>query len=459
MIHKIVPSTIWALLISELALVATAYVAATYALLDVDPVLWLLYEGGLLRIAVLLVWIAAGFYFQDLYSQFRIRSRFVLLQQVSLVLGIAFLFQALVGYVAVWLLVPRRIMMAGSLLVVVLVPIWRYAYSHLVMQALVTERALFLGASPLAQEIARHIDERSELGITVLGFLASSTELDTLPVAWRLGQPEQFAEKVALLKPDRVVVGMVERRQRMPLQDLLKVSFAGTPVEEAATTYESVLQRVSTFQLRPSQLIFSRELGPRPSRLKLQLIYSTLIAGIGLLIALPIMALVAILVRLTSAGPALYSQVRVGLHGEPFRVFKFRSMRLDAEAATGAVWAIKDDPRITAFGRFLRKSRLDELPQLFNVVKGEMSVVGPRPERPEFVTTLSEQIPFFPHRHCVRPGITGWAQINHKYGDTLQDTVTKLEYDLYYIKNLSPVLDFYIMFQTVKVMMLSRGSQ
>ena len=440
-------------------MVATAYVAATYALLDVDPVLWLLYEGGLLRIAVLLVWIAAGFYFQDLYSQFRIRSRFVLLQQVSLVLGIAFLFQALVGYVAVWLLVPRRIMMAGSLLVVVLVPIWRYAYSHLVMQALVTERALFLGASPLAQEIARHIDERSELGITVLGFLASSTELDTLPVAWRLGQPEQFAEKVALLKPDRVVVGMVERRQRMPLQDLLKVSFAGTPVEEAATTYESVLQRVSTFQLRPSQLIFSRELGPRPSRLKLQLIYSTLIAGIGLLIALPIMALVAILVRLTSAGPALYSQVRVGLHGEPFRVFKFRSMRLDAEAATGAVWAIKDDPRITAFGRFLRKSRLDELPQLFNVVKGEMSVVGPRPERPEFVTTLSEQIPFFPHRHCVRPGITGWAQINHKYGDTLQDTVTKLEYDLYYIKNLSPVLDFYIMFQTVKVMMLSRGSQ
>ena len=459
MIHKIVPSTIWALLISELALVATAYVAATYALLDVDPVLWLLYEGGLLRIAVLLVWIAAGFYFQDLYSQFRIRSRFILLQQVSLVLGIAFLFQALVGYVAVWLLVPRRIMMAGSLLVVVLVPIWRYAYSHLVMQALVTERALFLGASPLAQEIARHIDEHSELGITVLGFLASSTELDTLPVAWRLGQPEQFAEKVALLKPDRVVVGMVERRQRMPLQDLLKVSFAGTPVEEAATTYESVLQRVSTFQLRPSQLIFSRELGPRPSRLKLQLIYSTLIAGIGLLIALPIMALVAILVRLTSAGPALYSQVRVGLHGEPFRVFKFRSMRLDAEAATGAVWAIKDDPRITAFGRFLRKSRLDELPQLFNVVKGEMSVVGPRPERPEFVTTLSEQIPFFPHRHCVRPGITGWAQINHKYGDTLQDTVTKLEYDLYYIKNLSPVLDFYIMFQTVKVMMLSRGSQ
>ena len=183
------------------------------------------------------------------------------------------------------------------------------------------------------------------------------------------------------------------------------------------------------------------------------------IAAIGLLLALPIMAVVAILVRLTSPGPSLYSQLRTGMHGEPFRLYKFRSMRQDAEVATGAVWASKDDPRITKFGRFLRKSRLDELPQLFNVVKGEMSVVGPRPERPEFVSTLSEQIPFFPHRHCVRPGITGWAQINHKYGDTLQDTVTKLEYDLYYIKNLSPVLDFYIMFQTAKVMLLSRGSQ
>ena len=134
-------------------------------------------------------------------------------------------------------------------------------------------------------------------------------------------------------------------------------------------------------------------------------------------------------------------------------------MRLDAEAGTGAVWASKGDPRITRFGRFLRKSRLDELPQLFNVLKGEMSIVGPRPERPEFVATLSEQIPFFPHRHCVRPGITGWAQINHKYGDTLADTVTKLEFDLYYIKNLSPMLDLYIMIQTVKVMLLSRGAQ
>ena len=167
----------------------------------------------------------------------------------------------------------------------------------------------------------------------------------------------------------------------------------------------------------------------------------------------------AIAVKVTSRGPVLYRQVRVGKNGAPFVVYKFRSMRDDAEAGTGAVWASKDDPRTTAIGKWLRQVRLDELPQFFNVLRGEMSLVGPRPERPEFVKTLSEQIPYYRQRHCVKPGITGWAQINHKYGDTLEDTITKLEYDLYYIKNLSPSLDAYIIFHTLKTIVLSRGAQ
>ena len=459
MIHKIVPSTVWALLISEAALVFTAYTGTSYLLVEVDPLLWLLYEDGLLRVLTLVAWIVLGLYFQDLYSSFRIRSRFVLVQQVSLVLGTAFLFQGLVSYGLMRLLLPRWVMMVGSMIVIVAVPLWRYAYTHMVIQELATERVLFLGASPMAQEIAHKMVERRELGSSVVGFLAEPAELENLPEAWRLGTPDALIDTVARIKPDRVVVGFVERRQRMPVQELLTISFTGIPVEEAAATYEAVLKRVSTMQLRPSQLIFSRELGPKPSRLKVQLVYSRLIATVGFLVAAPIMLVVGILVRLTSSGPALYSQRRVGLRGELFTVYKFRSMRQDAEAKTGAVWAQKGDPRITPFGRFLRRTRLDELPQLFNVVKGEMSIVGPRPERPEFVTTLSEQIPFFPHRHCVRPGITGWAQINHKYGDTLADTVTKLEYDLYYIKNLSPMFDLYIMLQTAKVMLLTRGSQ
>jgi exopolysaccharide biosynthesis polyprenyl glycosylphosphotransferase len=184
-----------------------------------------------------------------------------------------------------------------------------------------------------------------------------------------------------------------------------------------------------------------------------------LLAIVGIILCSPFILLTALAVRLSSSGAVLYRQTRVGLDGALFTVYKFRSMRIDAELATGAVWAQKDDPRVTKVGRFLRAIRFDELPQLFNVLKGEMSIVGPRPERPEFVKALSEQIPYYRQRHCVRPGITGWAQINYKYGDTLQDTITKLEYDLYYIKNMSMALDTYIIFHTLKAMLLSRGAQ
>ena len=171
------------------------------------------------------------------------------------------------------------------------------------------------------------------------------------------------------------------------------------------------------------------------------------------------MLLTALAVKLSSPGPILYRQVRVGLNDVPFTVYKFRSMRADAEAGTGAVWATKDDPRVTWVGKIIRRIRLDEMPQLFNVIKGNMAIVGPRPERPEFVKELSEQIPYYRQRHCVRPGITGWAQINHKYGDTLEDTAIKLEYDLFYIKNMSLSLDTYILFHTLKTMLLTRGAQ
>ena len=180
---------------------------------------------------------------------------------------------------------------------------------------------------------------------------------------------------------------------------------------------------------------------------------------VGTIATLPIMVVVALLVKLSSPGPILFRQTRVGLRGSHFVLYKFRSMYADAEARTGAVWATKNDPRITPIGRWLRKLRLDELPQFFNVLRGEMSLVGPRPERPEFCAMLEEKIPFYKQRHWVRPGITGWAQINHKYGDTIEDSMIKLEYDLYYIKNLAPALDAYIIFHTIKVMLLSRGAQ
>ncbi len=178
-----------------------------------------------------------------------------------------------------------------------------------------------------------------------------------------------------------------------------------------------------------------------------------------MIVSSPIMILAATLVKLTSKGPALYQQTRVGKQGKNFKVLKFRSMFIDAEERTGPVWASKNDPRITRLGYYLRKFRIDELPQFWNVLRGDMSFVGPRPERPEFVQALSEKIPFYQQRHCVKPGITGWAQINHKYGDTIEDTITKLEYDLYYIKNISFSLDIYIILNTLKTVILGRGAQ
>lgn len=458
MLNRLVPPTVLGLLISETVLLASAYVIPSYFLLTIDPMVWLLYEDGFVRIGILVAGLLLGLYFQDLYSKLRVTSRFLLFQQICLVIGIAFLFQASVTYVAPQLQLPRWIMMVGSLGLLVALPAWRILYSSVVMQALNAEQVVFLGASDLSRQIAAAIADKPELSWRVAGFVVDGADAEG-PEVTVLGRIENFRAVVDKIRPDRVVVGLSERRQRMPVLDLLDLNFSGVIVEEAATTFERVFGRVCVQQLRPSQLIFANELGPRPGILNLQSLYSFVLAAIGMLIALPIMAIVAVLVRLTSKGPALYRQRRVGRHGEVFTLYKFRSMRVDAEAKSGAVWAQRDDPRITRLGKFLRKTRLDELPQLFNILKGEMSVVGPRPERPEFVTTLSERIPFYRQRHFVKPGLTGWAQINHKYGDTIEDTITKLEYDLYYIKNLSPALDFYTMFHTVKVMLLSRGAQ
>jgi exopolysaccharide biosynthesis polyprenyl glycosylphosphotransferase len=265
---------------------------------------------------------------------------------------------------------------------------------------------------------------------------------------------------VERLRPNRIVVGLRERRSALPVTELLELRLSGIQIEDALSTYEMTFERISTRELRPSQLIFSSsELGPNRTGVRLQWAYSTTIAALSALAAAPVMLLVAVLIRLTSPGPALLRQQRVGKNNRVFTLYKFRSMVQDAEARSGPVWATRNDPRVTRLGGWLRKLRLDELPQLVNVLKGDMSIVGPRPERPELVAMLEKELPYYRQRHCIKPGITGWAQIKHKYGDTIDDARTKLEYDLYYIKNLAPALDAVIMFHTAKVMLLSRGAQ
>jgi len=456
-----IPSAIVALIVSEAILIFSCYLLAVYVTVDAAPDIYLLDDNGLWGILLITLLILIVMYFVDLYEDYRSRSQIALVQQYCLVIGVAFLVQALLNY-GRWntLVLPKWTMVYGSVGALVVLPLWRLTFTTVLLKAVGARRLLFLGSSRAVQDIIQRIFERPELGLAAVGYLDNdpSGPLE-LCAATRLGSVADLDTVVSEEKPDAIVVGMTERRQNLPVERLLELRLSGIHVEEASTTYEAVFGRVSTRDLRPSQLIFSAELGPRGQSITIQSAYSFAMALLVLVPALPVMLIVAILVKLSSPGPILLRQQRVGFNGAPFTIYKFRSMNANAEAKTGAIWAAKDDPRITPLGRWLRKLRLDELPQLFNVIRGEMSVVGPRPERPEFVAVLQEKIPYYRQRHCVKPGITGWAQINHKYGDTIEDTMIKLEYDLYYIKHLAWSLDAYIIFHTAKTMLFGRGAQ
>lgn len=445
------------LLASEALLVTGAFVGAAFLELPYADV-YFMTGGGVLCVGLVVLTIVIGLYLQDLYSDILVHSKILLVQQLCFVMGAAFLLQAAISYVNRNLRMPLHVMVPGSLFALGLIFAWRLLFSTYALQVVGGERLLLVGSSPLLANISQHLREHPEKGVQIIGLLNDSDDRDMGPVK-NLGRLESLCEVAAATRPTRIVVGMLERRNRLPVPELLDLRFSGHLVEEVATAYERVCGRVPIRELRPSQLIYNGDFGRIRHTMVYQTIANRTMAVAGIILTAPLMLLTALAVRLSSPGPILYRQVRVGLGGKPFTLFKFRSMRADAEAGTGAVWAAKDDPRVTTVGRIIRKIRFDELPQLWNVLKGEMSIVGPRPERPEFVETLIEKVPYYRQRHAVRPGITGWAQISYKYGDTVEDTMIKLEYDLYYIKHRSFSLDLYIIFHTLKAMLLSRGAQ
>ncbi len=454
------PPSLLALYIVEAILAAGSYLFAYQVLSPGDWALWLLYEGGVDRIGLATTSLLLGIYFNDLYSDVRISSRVLLVQKFCLVYGIAFMAQALLSYIGRGLILGRWQMILGSAIGLVVLPLWRISFDALVLRLLPSRRLLFVGASPLAWQVAEQLNSSPQFAMASIGYVANEeSEVRSEELGPYLGPISGLSAVVEKRKPELIVLGLTERRNQLPVYELLDLRLSGVAVEEITSLYERVMWRVPVQAIRPSQILFANDFGPSQNRVLLQRLYSFAFGLVGVAVSLPLMAVVWLLVRLTSPGAAIYSQKRVGLNGRVFKVHKFRSMYIDAESRTGAVWASKDDPRITPLGKWLRRMRLDELPQFFNVLKGEMALVGPRPERPEFVETLTEQIPFYGLRHSVMPGITGWAQINHKYGDTFEDTVTKLEYDLYYLKNISLSLDAYILFHTVKVMLLRRGAQ
>ena len=341
----------------------------------------------------------------------------------------------------------------GVVLLTVLLFFWRAVYGWLVKQPFLRERIFVLGTGERAERLVQGLQKR-ELGVDVVGWTGN---LDG-----ELTRERMAAHLMDVTREQgvhRVIVALPDRRGTLPVTELLNLRLSGVKVEEATSWLEKITGRIEVEQLHPSWLIFSEGFRISNWLQAVRRVLSTLAAAVGLVVALPLLPFIMLAIVFDSPGPVLYRQKRVGRAGGNFYCYKFRTMRRDAEADTGATWATDDDPRITRIGRFLRASRLDEIPQLWCVLKSDMAFVGPRPERPEFVEWLSREIPYYGVRHAVRPGITGWAQVQYKYGNTLEDAREKLQYDLFYIKNASLGLDLLIMFQTIKIVLLGRGAQ
>ena len=319
-------------------------------------------------------------------------------------------------------------------------------------------RVLVLGAGPRAQRL-RELGDRPECGFAIVGYIGMSESQPVVEEAIARTAIHNLNRFVENLGVSEVVLALEERRNSLPLKDLLRIKTAGVHVNDFSSFIERETGRVDLDTVNPSWLIFSDGFSSgRAVSSVAKRVFDITASALLLMLTAPVIAVFAAVVKLDSKGPAFFRQTRVGLFGQNFDVIKLRSMRNDAEAG-GAKWATKDDPRVTRIGSFIRKVRIDELPQTWSVLRGEMSFVGPRPERPEFVAGLEEQLPYYAERHMVKPGITGWAQINYPYGASIEDSRHKLEYDLYYAKNYTPFLDLIILLQTLRVVLWHEGAR
>lgn len=413
---------------------------------------------GLLKLLMAMAVVQGAFYLFDLYDFAMIRRLPVLAIRICQALGLAAVTLALIFYLLPQMLLGRGVFLVQMALMLSIMTGWRLLARWLLGHPRLAERVIILGTEQQAVELAREVLQRREAGYEVVGFIGNDPAQigQSLINPCVIGTMDELESVVHRYNADHIVVALTDRRGQMPLDSLLNVKLRDdVAVEDWANFYERLTGKISTERLQPSQLIFSDNLRWIRFYRRLRRLADIAIASFGLLVTSPLMLLTAVLIKLESKGPIFYLQERIGHHNRPFQIIKFRSMRTDAEK-NGAVWASKDDPRVTRVGRFIRKTRIDELPQFINVLRGEMSMIGPRPERQQFVEQLSEVIPYYSQRHLVKPGITGWAQVRYPYGASVEDARMKHQYDLYYIKNQSPLLDAIILFETLRVVFFGR---
>jgi sugar transferase (PEP-CTERM system associated) len=417
--------------------------------------------SNLWKIAVVTLICQLCLYYNDFYDLTLVHSNREVVVRLLQAAGAASIVLAALYFVQPDLMIGNGIFVSALFVFLVAILGWRLAFNSVTGSLkLDEERVLFVGTGETARKVARQILDQHEFAYRVIGFIDD----DASRIGERIvnpaivGTPADLDRLIATHPVDRIVVGLSDRRGKLPVEELLRAKMAGVRVEDATTTYERVTGKILIDDLRPSWLIFSDGFRvSRVTRLMKRAIDLTL--SLALAIAtLPLMLLTALLVFIEDGRPVLYRQERVGENGRTFVLSKFRSMRKDAEQGGTPVWARDGDDRVTRVGRFIRKTRLDELPQLWNVLRGDMSFVGPRPERPFFVEQLAQDIPFYQQRHAVKPGLTGWAQVKYRYGSSREDAMEKLRYDLYYIKHLSVVFDLTIVFDTVKVVLFRKGA-
>ena len=432
---------------------STAFVAHLYR--PGDDLLSAAGKGAVVTVLCLLC-----LYYNDLYDLTVVRtSREVVIRMLQAV-GTASILIALLYLALPSLAVADGAFLPAAAAFLLGMLAWRLAFNRVARFQSFGERILIIGTDETARTVARQVLAQQDFPYEIVGFIdEDARRIGESVVNPRIvGTPADIERLVATRGIDRIFVGLSDRRGRLPVRELLRAKLAGVRVEDVNSVYERLTGKLMVEDLRPSWLIFSDDF--RASRLTRQSKrgFDILLAFVGLVIAAPLMVLVGIAVWLDSGFPVLYRQERVGENGRTFMLNKFRSMRHDAEGAT-PLWAKASDDRVTRVGRFIRHARFDELPQLWNVLLGDMSFVGPRPERPYFVSQLAAQIPFYEQRHAVKPGITGWAQVKYRYAGSLEDSLEKLRYDLYYVKHLSLPFDLTILFDTVKVVLFAKGAR
>lgn len=398
-------------------------------------------------------------YYNDFYDLTVVHSSRELIVRLLQAAGAASIVLAAMYFLKPTLMIGNGIFVSALFVFLVAILGWRLAFNRITGTLRLEERVLFVGTGESARKVARQILDQHDFAYRVIGFIDDDASRigERIVNPGIVGTPADIQRLVVQHHIDRIVVGLSDRRGKLPVEELLRAKMTGIRVEDATTMYERITGKILIDDLRPSWLIFSD--GFRVSRVN-RLMKRTIdlaLSIVMIVLAVPLMLMTAAAIWLDDGGPVLYRQERVGENGRTFVLSKFRSMRKDAENGT-PIWAKDGDDRITRIGRVIRKTRLDELPQLWNVIRGDMSFVGPRPERPYFVEELSRAIPFYQQRHAVKPGLTGWAQVKYRYGSSLDDAMEKLRYDLYYIKHLSIFFDLTIVFDTVKVVLFRKGA-